>query len=283
MNPSTQGDGGEYFGRYRAFVRDVSDPEKKGRVRCFCPAVMGENDSTRTWLGWAEVSHSFGTKVEGDSGMLNVPEVGTPVWLEFQQGSPDFPVVVGAITTGTDETNTSVPRLGTGHVNGDDHGTDRVDDGITVPGSSCAPVYPHNRVLKTASGHIVEVDETPGAKRIRVQHPSGTFVEMTEPGSFVKQVIGDLLVWVGQKMKIRAVQDAMISVGGILYLGGSDGSATKRVAHQDSQVEDHDHSVVMALVAPPGGGAVTGTITIQPKIGLKIAQATCATAVKVKP
>lgn len=276
---------GEYTGRYRAFVRDAADPEKRGRVRCFCPSVMGETDNDTTWLGWADASYSFGGPAAADVGTLWVPEVGTPVWVEFQQGQPDFPVVVGAIPTGEGTDDSSVPKLGLGTQTASDVGTAKTSDSITVPGSSCAPVYPHNRVLKTTSGHILEVDETSGAKRIRVQHPSGTFVEMTNPGDFVKQVVGSLLCWVGSHMKVRVIGDAMLSAGGTLYLGGSQVSATKRVAHQDSETEDHDHTVTFILsgACAAGGGPVTGTITVNNKTNLKINTATCAATVKVKP
>ena len=44
-------------------------------------------------------------------------------------------------------------------------------------------VYPKNRVIKTSSGHLIELDNTPGRERIHVRHRSGTKVEMRPNGS----------------------------------------------------------------------------------------------------
>lgn len=44
--------------------------------------------------------------------------------------------------------------------------------------------YPHNNVLaSTQSGHLIEVDDTPGAERIHLYHRTGSHVEMRPDGS----------------------------------------------------------------------------------------------------
>ena len=44
--------------------------------------------------------------------------------------------------------------------------------------------YPHNNVLaSTQSGHLIEVDDTPGAERIHIYHRTGSHVEMRPDGS----------------------------------------------------------------------------------------------------
>ena len=284
-----------YSGIYRAFVRDVDDPDKLGRVRCYCPAVMGtDSDNEDGWLGWAPVSLAFASdNTDGsDIGMVLVPSVGTAVWIRFESSSSgtdwtnaiDFPVVVGTIVTGEDSDTSSLPKLGRGESDGDTDGDDRTADAITVPKSSAGtPGYPRNKIIKTANGTILEIDESSDNNRIRIRHPSGSFDEWVHSGNFVKQVMGDLLMWVGGKIKFRSVGDAMISVGGTLFLAGSDSSATKKLAHEDSQTEDHDHSVIFALTAPPSGGAVSGTITVQTKTNLKLKSSSCTPKAKVKP
>lgn len=51
--------------------------------------------------------------------------------------------------------------------------------------------YPYNHVWETESGHIFEVDDTPGAQRINNQHRSGTFEEITADGTRTTKIKGD--------------------------------------------------------------------------------------------
>jgi hypothetical protein len=59
------------------------------------------------------------------------------------------------------------------------------------PVTQYAPIYPHNKVMETESGHIVEFDDTKGAERIHIRHTSGTWVEIHPDGSMVTKVIGE--------------------------------------------------------------------------------------------
>lgn len=59
----------------------------------------------------------------------------------------------------------------------------------TSPG--CQPEYPHNNCTQTPSGHIFELDDTKGRERVRLQHRSGTFIEMHPNGDEVHKVYGD--------------------------------------------------------------------------------------------
>jgi len=51
--------------------------------------------------------------------------------------------------------------------------------------------YPYNHVHESESGHIREIDDSPGAERLFTQHKSGTFEELHTDGSKVVKVIGD--------------------------------------------------------------------------------------------
>ena len=53
------------------------------------------------------------------------------------------------------------------------------------------PVYPYNNIQQTESGHSFEMDDTPNQERIRLQHRSGTFIEMAPNGDEVHKVYGD--------------------------------------------------------------------------------------------
>lgn len=92
--------GPRYFGKYKGFVRDNADPEGRGRVRCFCPQVMGPIDDDQHWLGWAEANLPW-------MGGINTLDFGPPltkeqnedvevgVWIEFEGGIPDLPIWCG--------------------------------------------------------------------------------------------------------------------------------------------------------------------------------------------
>jgi hypothetical protein len=51
--------------------------------------------------------------------------------------------------------------------------------------------YPYNHVYESESGHIHEIDDSPGAERLFTQHTSGTFEEIHPTGTKVVKIIGD--------------------------------------------------------------------------------------------
>jgi hypothetical protein len=58
------------------------------------------------------------------------------------------------------------------------------------PASKYATVPPYNRVTETLSGHVFEMDDTPGAERIHLSHRANTFFEIAPDGSKVTKVSG---------------------------------------------------------------------------------------------
>ena len=60
------------------------------------------------------------------------------------------------------------------------------------PMSTYNAAYPYNNVYESESGHIVEIDDTPGAERIHLYHRSGTYMEIQGgiDGDFVMKVVG---------------------------------------------------------------------------------------------
>lgn len=53
-----------------------------------------------------------------------------------------------------------------------------------------ATQYPYNHVRESESGHIFEVDDTPGAERIHQYHKSGTYEEIIADGSRSVKIVG---------------------------------------------------------------------------------------------
>jgi len=63
--------------------------------------------------------------------------------------------------------------------------------GWEEPYTPYAAKYPFNHVTESQSGHIFEVDDTPGAERLHTYHRSGTFNEVHPNGSEVHKVVGN--------------------------------------------------------------------------------------------
>ena len=71
---------------------------------------------------------------------------------------------------------------------------------IPEPENPFAALYPFNTVEQSDSGHLREVDDTPGAERIKETHRTGTFYEVHPDGSRVTKVVkDDFSVTIGDK------------------------------------------------------------------------------------
>lgn len=56
------------------------------------------------------------------------------------------------------------------------------------PPSGYSAKYPYNRVIETASGHSIELDDTPGGERIMIWHRDGSYIQITGPSTSVKNM-----------------------------------------------------------------------------------------------
>jgi len=81
-------------------------------------------------------------------------------------------------------TGTIVDAKRSGTISGQEAG----DTTISEPVTQYNTKYPYNKVFATRSGHIIELDDTPGYERIHVYHKSGTFVEFYPDGKLVTKV-----------------------------------------------------------------------------------------------
>jgi len=81
----------KYCGKYRAVVVDNRDPEQMGRIRAKVSDVLGEADSQ-----WAMPCATLPLFDDVGSGL---PQIGANVWIEFEQGDPDYPIWSGCFFT----------------------------------------------------------------------------------------------------------------------------------------------------------------------------------------
>lgn len=88
------------------------------------------------------------------------------------------------------------------------------DESWEQPISSFKGEYPYNKVQQTESGHVIEIDDTPGAERLHVYHRSGTFIEIDANGSVIKRATGSSYEIIDKNGKISIAGKADISVNG---------------------------------------------------------------------
>jgi hypothetical protein len=82
------------------------------------------------------------------------------------------------------------------------------------PESSYKAQYPYNKVTHTESGHIIEIDDTPGAERLHVYHKSGTFIEIDANGSIIKRCKGTSYEIIDKNNKVSINGSTDVSING---------------------------------------------------------------------
>lgn len=173
-------------GEYAWFVGeviDIDDPDKDGRVRV---KIFGYHPDTENQLSkddtpWAMVELSaMSSSVKTFGFGPHALVVGTIVKGHFLDGhDAQLPMVTGTFY-GEGETHPLI--------RGDSNSLNKAllsGGGIKEPKSEYAAKYPNNKVLSTTSGHIIEIDDTPGKERLHIYHKSGTFIEIFPDGRTV--------------------------------------------------------------------------------------------------
>ena len=176
----------QHYGKYRGVVVDNADPEQLGRLKVRVPSVL--RDATTSW---ASPCAPYGGLAE--QGLFLIPDVGAEVWVEFEEGNLDLPIWVGTFWSkrgGAPTTPTEARQM---------EGND-----------------PKRRVLKTTSGHFIELCDVAGQESIRIVHKDGALVNLDEKGSVV----------VANKN------------GSLVYLNADDGEVTV--------VDEHGNTIKMA-------------------------------------
>jgi hypothetical protein len=248
------------FNWFTGVVEDRHDPLVLNRVKVRCFGWHTENKRAlpTNELPWASVlmpTTSSGTSGvgEGTHGLVE----GSWVMGFFRDGNDaQDPVIMGTImgtnaegaepTTGFNDPYGVFPREA-----GTDAGnralgldSERVRPvGVGEPEDAYAPQYPYNKVRLSESGHIVEIDDTPGAERINIQHRTGAFIELRPDTSmrtrskerydamtqWIVTVSGDATINVGGNMSTTVQGNMTSSVGGNSYID-TKGNLTSRVS-----------------------------------------------------
>jgi uncharacterized protein involved in type VI secretion and phage assembly len=124
-----------------------------GRIRARVPDVMGEDES-----GWAMPAAPFGGSA---TGFFALPTVGSGVWIEFEHGDPDFPIWSGSWWGSIAE----------------------------IPPDLLAPPY-QKVLIRTAGGHSITLDDTPGIGGITLETSTGQKISLTVLGIEISNGMG---------------------------------------------------------------------------------------------
>lgn len=195
----------KYYGKYRGTVADRDDPETLDRVKCYVPEVLGHGFSS----DWATICTPAGGMY--DYGQVVVPPKGAGVFVEFEAGDVNRPLVTGywyskpkgesevpkharGLMDETDETKGTIKGETIPFKPPAEEGEDPPERGeplpIQEPPSPFGGKYPDVIVFKSLSGHLMEMDDTKGEERIQIFHRIGSYREIRRDGSVVDKAIG---------------------------------------------------------------------------------------------
>jgi len=155
---------GPYFGKYRGTVINNIDPMQIGRLLVMVPDVTGLIPST-----WAMPC----APIAGiQNGMFALPLPGSGVWVEFEQGDPDYPIWVGCFWGSAAE----IPALAllTPPLTPAITLQTPLQNGITI---SDMPGPTGGIMLKTTTGASLIVNDT----GIYIQNGKGAMLNMVGP------------------------------------------------------------------------------------------------------
>ncbi len=205
----------DYYGDttrwFIGIVKSLEDPLKMGRVQVRIYGIHGQNleEIPDEVLPWAQVLTPVTEGGVTNLGNFLGIQIDARVFGIFMDGkNSQMPLVMGSIPH-SEKGETASGKKTEVTTNANAQGTTADKESVEEPVSEFdvqdepkkeqemieepqqdtiyKPVYPHNKVTQTTSGHVIEVDDTPDAERIHIYHKSGTHVEMQPNGDVVAQ------------------------------------------------------------------------------------------------
>ena len=159
----------KYFGKYRGMVINNVDPLQIGRLLVQVPDVLGPIPSS-----WAMPCLPFTGK---QMGMWCLPQIGTGVWVEFEQGDPDHPIWSGCWYGIAAE----VPAL-----------------------ALAAPPGVPNVVLQTTAQNTLMLSDLPGPTGgILLKTTTGAFISVNDLGITISNGKGAIITMLGPTVDIN--------------------------------------------------------------------------------
>jgi uncharacterized protein involved in type VI secretion and phage assembly len=160
---------GKYYGKYRGTVVQNVDPEQRGRIQALVPDVSNIVPST-----WATACVPLAGK---SMGTYLVPQIGSGVWIEYEQGDADFPIWTGCFWGVAAE----VPAL-------------------AFAGNPVSPSI----VLQTGLQNAVVLSDVPGPTGgIMVKSSTGAMILVNDAGITISNGKGATIVMTGPTVTIN--------------------------------------------------------------------------------
>ena len=146
--------------------------------------VPGLYETESPWCWPLQLSLFAGGQGAG-FGTFGVPEIGSYVVIELQNGDPHYPVYIGTILIQGNQ--------------------------ITEAGTN----YPNRYGFKDSAGNIFYIDKTNGQKVTKYTHPSGTTIEINNAGNVTINSVGTLNLISTGNMTITAPVVNMTGSGAV--------------------------------------------------------------------
>jgi hypothetical protein len=161
-DPSATATLSRYYGKYRGLCINNVDPMQLGRIQVEVP------DVTVIPSSWAMPC----LPVTGiQNGVFTVPPIGAGVWVEFEQGNPDYPIWTGGYYSAAD-----VPAMARAVPPGVAGFTIQttLQNGLTI---SDVPGPTGGILIKTTTGAMISVSDT----GIVISNGKGATISMIGP------------------------------------------------------------------------------------------------------
>jgi uncharacterized protein involved in type VI secretion and phage assembly len=164
--------GRSFYGKYRGTVLLNMDPELRGRITCMVPDVLGIVPTS-----WAEPCTPLAGPTGPPMGVYMVPPPGAGVWVEFEQGDPDFPIWSGCRWGGASD----VPPLA----------------------HAGLPISP-NIVMQTAGQNTFMISDLPGPTGgLMLKSATGASIIVNDTGIYIQNGKGASLIMTGPTVTIN--------------------------------------------------------------------------------
>jgi uncharacterized protein involved in type VI secretion and phage assembly len=158
-----------FYGKYRGTVVTNVDPMQLGRIQVIVPDVSSLIPST-----WAMPCFPIAGK---QMGAYVIPQVGAGVWVEFEQGDPDYPVWTGCFYGSAAE----VPAL-------------------ALAGNPASP----NIVLQSTAQNSLVISDLPGPTGgIMLRSTTGATIIVNDTGIYIQNGKGASLVMTGPTVTVN--------------------------------------------------------------------------------
>ena len=163
------------YGKYRAVVAKIDDPQKRGRIQVTVADVLGTGISSTWALPCVPMAAP-------NAGVFVIPPVGALVWVEFEQGDVDYPIWTGGFWGESSE----LPEMA---LSPEPNGTDG-----------------QNIVLRSSGGQVLAVSDasaSSSAGGIVLKSAGGASLVVNDSGIYLDNGQGATVKLVGSEVSVN--------------------------------------------------------------------------------